>query len=138
MRTPPVSVACCEIPFPFEFLVKKPVPCTLTSPCFHAGSSCAKAAELNSKSAERTVRTATLCLAIFFSPFVLSSRISLRQILCSLTLIGCLPDHLHGVRDTEKNQHRQDCDQDVCDHRVLPSGRPKVRVQAPDASSFHV
>src|SRR6202049_3199006 len=69
MRKPPVSVECCEIPFPCESLVKKPVPCMLTSPWVHAGPSCAKAAEDPSNNNEKTARTTVFRIAIFLSPF---------------------------------------------------------------------
>src|ERR1700731_3956057 len=70
MRKPPVSVECCEPPFPCEFLVKKPVPCMLTSPWVHAGPSCAKAAEEPSSTNEKTARTTVFRIAIFLSPFL--------------------------------------------------------------------
>src|ERR1700676_5767925 len=99
MRKPPVSVECCETPFPCEFLVKNPVPCMLTSPWVQAGPSCAKAAEEPSNNNEKTAKTTVFRIAIFLSPFWFISQIRLR--LAPIHSTGGLAE----AGQAEKNQH---------------------------------
>src|ERR1700745_1171030 len=113
MRKPPVSVECCEIPFPCESLVKKPVPCMLTSPWVHAGPSCAKAAEEPSNANETTARTTVFRIAISLSPFLVYLPIDLK--FCAHPSTGGLAE----TGQAEKNQHCQHCDQHV-QHDVPP------------------